>query len=85
MHLLFFNSIVYILKPNNFALIYSLPEVLSMVSIIYIITTNTFIEFTDSRLLMTCPPKSSPVLMLDFGLRERGINGQEDLYSRADH
>ncbi len=34
---------------------------------------------------MTCPPKRSPVLMLDWKLRKGGNHGQENLFARANH
>ena len=35
--------------------------------------------------IVICPPKTGPVLMLDWRLRKGDINGQEVEHSRADH
>ncbi len=41
------------------------------------------IDSADCR--MTCPPKRSPVLMLDWKLRKGENHGQENLFARANH
>jgi hypothetical protein len=36
--------------------------------------------------VVTCPPKTEPVLVLDWQLKKKGVvNGQEGIQTRADH
>ena len=37
-------------------------------------------------IVLTCPPKTEPVLVLDWRLKKKGVvNGQEGVQTRADH
>ena len=42
-------------------------------------------QLADGKILMTCPPKSSPVLMLDWRHNKGVGNAKEGLYTRANH